>query len=222
MKRLLTILSALCIVAGSDIAQSDALRMVDSFERVPCSHIRSSLDEFLLEISQETSVNGLVVIGGQDFTSAVNRRALVENHFFNVRKFPKDRITFARDLRLPEYKVELWKAPASKDPPSEYERNWSYTVPSGTRPFIVYRGGFNASECHYPTGTNVLLDYMNANPGSRGNVVIRCNDTRCFQEQKRLVLEELPASEKELKARIRFFYVPIRSEYFTTEFWLFP
>ncbi|HQU92178.1 MAG TPA: hypothetical protein PLK77_07765 [Pyrinomonadaceae bacterium] len=220
MKRLLTILFSLCILAGYDTAQSDALKMVDSFERVPCSHIRGSLDAFLLELSQDTSVEGLVVIGG-DFTSAVVRRALVENHF-NERKFPKDRIRFVRNPRLPKYKVEFWKAPVSKVLPAEYELNWSNAVQNVARPFIVYAGGNNDSECLYPTGTNVLLDYINANPGSRGNVVIRCNGARCFQEQRRLVLEELPASNKEVKARIRFFYVPIRSEYFTTEFWLLP
>lgn len=145
MQRFLTIVFFLYVLAGFAAAQSDALTMVDSFERVPCSHIRASLDAFLLELSQDKSVEGLVVIGG-DFTSAVVRRALVENHF-DTRKFPKDRIKFVRDPRLPTNKVEFWKASVSKTLPAEYEPNWSYGVPSGTKPFSVYTGGYNESEC---------------------------------------------------------------------------
>jgi hypothetical protein len=177
---------------------------------------------FLIELSEAPDSVGFVVLGDDNgFSKAVKRRSLIENQF-NFRNVDMSRIRFVSRSGLPEFGVELWKVRAADDLPFPFNPKWEYDVSNGTKPFVVYYGGYNESECYFPIGGQILSDYLKANPGSRGNVVIRCNGASCFTELKKMILDDIADGDKLLKPKIRFFYVPIRTEYFSTEFWLLP
>ena len=203
-------------------AQVNQSVQIDKFDRLPCSDIRGRLDLFLIELSEAPDSVGIVVLGDDTpFSKVLRRRRLIETQFM-FRNFNISRIRFVRRQGLPELGVELWKVPSSGDPPFSFDPKWEYAVSKGTKPFIVYDGGYNESECYFPIGGQILSEYLKSNPGSRGNVVIRCNGVRCFNEQKKMILEDIADSHKPLKFKIRFFYVPIQTDYFSTEFWLLP
>lgn len=215
--------SFLCfLIVTATVAQVEKPLKIDSFDRISCSDIRFRLDNFLSELFGDPNSVGIVVLGDdKGFSKAVKRRGLIENHF-NVRKFDMSRIHFVRKSGIPEWGVELWKSRGSTELPFTFASEWSYKVAEEKKPFIVYSGGYNASECYFPSGGHILSEYLKANPGSRGNVVIRCNRVKCLSEQKKMILDELGQERDLVKTRIRFFYVPIRTEYFGTELWLLP
>jgi hypothetical protein len=196
--------------------------MIDSFERVSCSEIRMHVDQFMAQIAADPNTVGVVALSDDDpFVLANNRRALLENHMLK-RRFNMTRIQFVRRTAIPSLAVQFWKAGDIKELAFDHTSHWNYRVEADTKPFIVYTDGFNESECLFPSGASVLKDYLLANPGSRGNIVIRCSSTRCYEEQKKMILNELSQTNAIPMSRIRFFYVPIASAYFENEYWLLP
>jgi hypothetical protein len=196
--------------------------MVDSFGRDSCSEIRMYVDRFMVQIAADPNTIGVVALSDEDpFVLANKRRGLLENHML-ARRFDMTRMTFVRRPAIPPFGVQFWKAGNLSELPFTYETDWDYRVEANTKPFIVYSDGFSESECLFPSGASVLKDYLAANPGSRGNIVIRCSSASCFEEQKKMILDELSQTHSIPTSRIRFFYVPIRSAYFQNEYWLLP
>lgn len=216
-------ISCVLIFAVSIAAQDTRPELLDKFDRVPCSDMRGRVDLFMFELSQDPDVLGFVVLSDDvAFTKALSRRGLFENHF-EARKFDMSRVRFVRKPGLSEFGVEFWKVPRSGDLPFAHNSTWDHVVSKGRAPFVAYTRAFNESECLFPPGAGILREFLIANPGSRGNIVIRCNGKRCLREQKQLILSELAEDDDVRSSRIRFFYVPVRDVFsFKIEYWLLP
>ena len=197
-------------------------KLIDKFERLPCSDLRGRTDNLLATLSQNGDLVGYVVVSDDNaFHNAVARRALFQNHIF-TRGFDSARIRYVRRSGLGKDGVEFWIVPSNVSAPFEYKGEWDYQLPEGARSFKIYEGGFNESECLYPSGTDILLNYLKANPGSRGNVVIHSNGRGQFAEIKESVENEVRETDSLALGRFRYFYAPIKSIYFKTEFWVLP
>lgn len=216
------LIATILLVVASLFSQVDKAVLFDRFDRLSCSDIRGRIDGFLAELSKNPAAIGVVVVGDDgDFSKSLLRRGLVETQA-SFRNFPLTRLHFVRKAGLPEYGVEFWKASRNADLPFSVNSDWSFNVPDTARPLVVYSSGFNESECYFPKGGGIIAEYLRANPGSRSNVVIRCNGRQCLNQQKMLILDEIPKKDDDLKRRIRFFHVPIRTDLYSNEFWLLP
>ena len=170
---------------------------------------------------KKNTIGYVVVSDDIDFHKAMLQRSLFESHI-GLRNFDRARIRYVRRPGLGQFGVEFWTVPSDASAPFEYTNGWNYGLPENTKPFIVYSGGFNESECLFPSGADILLDYMKSNPGSRGNVVVHSNGLRQFREIKENLDSEIRGTDPSAVNRVRYFYVPIKSIYFTTEFWILP
>ena len=197
-------------------------KLIDKFDRLPCSDLRGRTDNFLAILAEENDSVGFVVVSDDvDFHKAVLRRSLFENHIV-VRNFDPARIRYVRRAGLGEFGTEFWTVPSEMAAPFEHASEWNYKLPENAKPFIVYSGGFHESECVFPTGADILLNYLKANPGSHGNVVIRSNGRKRFAEIKASLESEIAETNPSTRTRIKYFYVPIKTNYYQNEFWILP
>lgn len=192
------------------------------FERVRCSVLRGQLDNFLMELAKNTKLHGVVVFSNElDLIAGIRDRAPIEGQF-ESRKFDPTRLHFVRKIGMPPPRVELWQVANISDLPFNYEPEWNYRVEPETKPFIVYTNHWHDSECHFPTGVEIISRFLRSNSGSRGNIVIRCKDAGCFSQTRKSIQRELETIDNGLVSRVRFFHKRIKSPYFSTEFWLLP
>lgn len=218
MKRLFPPFLLLCFAAVA-FAQNPAQTLVDEFERLPCSDLRGRLDNFLLEVSADPSLVGIVALSSDaNYLDVFRRRRLIENQVI-WRNFDRDRIVFVRRHGLSRFDTELWKVPRDSKLPFEYESNWPYTLPKPVKPFVLIADGFDESECSPPAHAEFVSEFLKANPKSRSNIVIRSN-RKVFQELQRDFVKDLTMRYGISRNRFRFYYVPIRSIFFSYEFWI--
>ena len=63
--------------------------------------------------------------------------------------------------------------------------------------------------------------FLDANPAARSNIVIRCKGQRCFSDRRKEVRDAFSKAGVS-KRKLRYFYVPIRDEYYRIEYWILP
>lgn len=218
MRSLLLLFTFLLFVPGH-FGQDAEPVLLDSFDRIACSDLTARLDRFLVNLANDPASTGYVALSSEaDYLKVFRRRRLVDNYVL-YRRFDRDRIVFVRRKRLPENGIELWKVQKGSKLPFEFQAGWPYALPQRTKPFILIAGGRDESECSPPSDIEFISQFLKANPRSRSNIVIRCNERDCFRQRKREIIKEL-ATYRVPRARLRFFYLPTNSDYYSHEYWI--
>jgi hypothetical protein len=149
----------------------------------------------------------------------VRRRQMIENHIF-WRNFDPKRVLFVRRHGIGSNELEFWKVDKDSGLAFDYSSEWTYKLPERSEPFVLVTGGFDASECPPARDGELVARFMRANPHSRVNIVIRCRGRNCFREMQRQFTKDLVVRNGLSRLRLKFYYVPINSEYYVYEFWV--
>ncbi len=204
---------------SSALGQEPGATWVAGIDKVPCSIFRSTLDDFLVALSQEPATVGYVVLSDEaNYLQVVRRRQMIENHIF-WRNFDPKRVIFVRRHGLTDLELEFWKVDRDSKLNFNYVSDWTYELPERSKPFVLVTGGFDASECPPARDGELVARFLKANPRSRINIVIRCGGGHCFRESKTNITEELVGNGVS-RSRLRFYYVPIETGYYTYEYWI--
>ena len=220
MKPLL-VFELLLLISTVSFGQAGEATLVDKFNKIGCSDFRGRVDSFMADLADNPTTTGYVVLSGEQtyLDVFVGRRRLVESQFV-LRNFDNNRIVFVRRAGLPNFETELWKVEKGGKLPFDYEANWPLALPRKSKPFVLITVGFDESECPPMHESELVARFLKANPHSRTNIVIRCRGRNCFRDVKRVFKEELVTENGVSQSRVKFYYIPIDSEYFTSEFWI--
>lgn len=213
---LLLVIFSSCFVHGQD----DVARLIDRYERIPCSDFRGRTDSFIAEIASHPTATGYVALSASgDNLTVFRRRKMIEEQLA-LRNLDKNRVVFVRRKELQPLQVELWVATAGVKLPFDFDQVWSYTLAPRTRPFVLVSGGFDESECPPARDPEFVAQFLKANPRARSNIVIRCNKRNCFREMRKRFIEVLVVQNGVSGRRLKFFHTPSDSIYYAYEFWI--
>ena len=200
--------------------QDGVARLVDRYERIPCSDFRGRTDSFIAEIASNPSATGYVALSANgDYLSVFHRRKMIEEQLA-WRNFEKKRVVFVRRTELKPLEVELWIRTSGAKLPFDFDSTWSYELPRGNRPFVLVTGGFDESECPPARDAEFVAEFLRANPHARSNVVISCSGRNCFRRMQEKFTRDLVSRNGISRKRLKFFYTPIKSIYYGYEFWI--
>ena len=220
MKSLL-VFELLLLISTVSFGQAGEATLVDKFDEIGCSVFRGRVDSFMAELAANPATTGYVVLSGeQNYLDVfVGRRRLVESQFV-LRNFDSKRIVFVRRAGLAKFGTELWKVGKGGKLPFDYEADWPLALPRNSKPFVLITAGFDESECPPMHESELVARFLKANPHLRTNIVIRCRSRNRFRDLKEIVIKELVTENGVSQSRLKVYYMPIDSDYFTSEFWI--
>lgn len=218
--KLVILLLLVFFFLGTGFGQEKGSTLLNRFDKIPCSVFRGALDDFLVALSEDPTATGYVVLSDDaNYLEVVQRRQMIENHIFS-RNFDPKRVVFVRRPGMGRFELEFWKLDTDSQLGFSYASDWSYMLPDRSKPFVLLTGGFDASECPEARDRELVAKFLKANPRSKVNVVIRCRGRNCFRETQRAFTDDLVVRNGLSRSRMRFFYVPIDSDYYAYEFWI--
>ncbi len=218
MKGLLPVL-LLAFFAATANGQNALPTLVDKFGLVPCSDLRNRLDNLMFELADDPSMTAIIALSDDaPYLDVLRRRRLLENQII-FRNFDRSRIVFVRRHGLTKVDTELWKVAPHSKLPFEYSSSWPYTLERSVKPFVLIADGFNESECAPPAHTEFVSAFLKANPNSRINIVIK-SERKVFRELQRYFAKDLSDRHGISRNRFKFYYVPLKSMFFSYEIWI--
>lgn len=191
---------------------------VDEFGRISCDDYLARIDNFYVQLNNNPTVQGLMIVSGDPkyFRNKIDYELNFEGAI-RGRKFDPDRVTIARGKKSDELKIQFWIVPAGANPP-EFERTErDLKLPPGTKPFVLHDD--LEQICWTPTFAKVYKEILDANPRSRGNVVVFAASKRAYAKGVR----EAKANLKGISpSRLRFFRSRTGSTDPYAEYWIVP
>ena len=219
MKAQKILLILICLFAVSQISfAQDKPRavLVDEFDNISCDDFLARADNLFIELQNEPNSQGYVVIYGKN--ESLPKKIAYElwtNGAIKFRNFDGNRITKVRGAETKNIKVQFWKVPAGAEKPNFNEAKWNFTFQPKTKPFVFHDD--LEQICSSDSFEKIFAEYLNANPQSRGHIVIYGKSPKEFERQKRQtqkLLKNIPSH------RLRYFF--IKTDYSNTEYWLVP
>lgn len=204
-------------VVGQEVRKAT---LIDEFFNVHCDEYLARADNFLISLSNEPNSRGYAVISG---SSPLRRRLAYElwlNDVVTTRKFDLRRIIFVRGSETESAGVRFWLVPTGTEPPKFEERKWNFVFPPKTKPYIFWSE--MEQICWSSNFASPYKEYLDANQGSRGHVVIYAGSRRNYRKTLKETQEKLKSIPSK---RIRFFYVWDNSMLHDSsyaEYWLVP
>jgi hypothetical protein len=190
--------------------------LIDEFGRITCDDFLARADNFTLALKNNPTAMGYAVIAG------VNERPMTKlayelllNGAINTYSLDPDRIKLVRAQESGVFKMSLWLVPAGVEKPRFKETGWNLVLPPGTKPFIVHDD--MEQICSTKGFEKVIMEFLEANPGARSNILLNERSAAKFEKEKTVILRRFP---KEFRGRIRFFYA--KNDLGTREYWLVP
>lgn len=190
--------------------------LVDEFSAIGCEDFLSRINNFYIQLQNDPNSQGYAVISGDN--SYLRRKLAYELWLNGAVKFLKrdgNRIIKVRSKETSEIKIQLWIVPASAEKPDFDEAIWDFKFPPKTKPFI-FHDSFEQI-CSSVFFENVFVEYLEANPSSRGHIVIYDKSPETYRKEKEKIqklLFQIPQNQ------LKFFY--IKKDHSNIEFWLVP
>ena len=221
-KEFLTLL--ILLVAGRFCFGQDSspkAQLVDRFSTLKCGEWRGRLDSFFIELHDNPSLTGYAVIssGKNSFKKGLAYENIIQGHA-EIRKFDSKSFNIIRVDKEPA-EVEFWKVSPGAEKPTFAPSQWSIVLASGTKPF-EFGSTYNYPDCHN-FSARLYADYLLANPGARGNIVVYYNSIGEGEKEGKFWLQIMTEDFKIPRNRFRFFYRKSKDPAFPgIEFWLVP
>lgn len=188
-------------------------KLVNELSYEPCERIRSSLDNLMRDLLDESESKGYIVISGDKSLETVNAKEWVDGQF-KYRKFDEERWVTVKDENSKEYKIQMWKVPKGAEMPFSFKREFDYSL-SLRKPLLFY--GLEEGNCPEADHYKMFCDFLRANPNLRGNVVVYEKTLNQFRKIKRELLKKSISISPN---RLRFF--SRKSSYSFFQLWLIP
>jgi hypothetical protein len=199
--------------------------LVDEFGKVNYSNLRYSFDQFWTEIQKTPNSKGYIVIYG-DKNEPLSKyyREVWLKEFISFRNFPASQLVFLYGEDKEELKTQFWIAPLGADRPTFAEDDWNYKLPKTIKPTVIHQTLELAEYGPEPLNLEFYIEFyskfLNANPDSRGHLVIYDKSTKGFNEARQPLFEQLVKKNKVRQNQLKFFYV--KSKKSGIEFWFVP
>jgi hypothetical protein len=227
---LLFVVGSIAIVslsAGSVIAQPSEAKLFLEFETFACSEFRSLTDMFMAELAKDPKAIGYVVNTSPNDRLEVRvfREELIRSQI-ELRNFDRSRIVFERGDSDKSFLTQFWKAPDRENAPAIEHPNNSLTLSLVSKPrLLISHTFYNDSECPDLNYPRVFARFLEANPGSRGNLVVYGRSAREARGRERKTIQILTSQYGIAQKRIRVFtkiepYDPIQPK--GIEYWYLP
>lgn len=199
--------------------------LIDELERTNCEILMGRLDSFFLDLQQKANYRGYAVIKGD--ASNMRTNLVYEGMiraYTNFRKFDQSRLSIVRGKLGNKFKIEFWQIPTGVDHKFE-TADWSLIVPKPTKPFRFYDTTGEFEGCPGASSTTYFAEYLLANPGSKGNIVIRGKSPKIIEREESEVLNDLVENSKIPRKRLKIFRILDRNtgwDWATSEYWFVP
>jgi len=209
MKSKLIVLLCFAVMFATGIdAQNDSKAILrDEHSSLPCDDLIGRLDMFFYELSKDASSTGLVVISTSNEKKwwAVFREYLIDAHARD-RNFKPNRIKYVRTIESDEFMVQLWQIPLGVAEPAVQNVDITYKLPPVIKPFRLgveypYADGICPEVEDFP----IFAQFMNGNPGSRGNIVVRDRTVERARRRAEKIRRDFLRQYGIPSSRLRFF-----------------
>jgi len=205
----------------SSSAQNAKPVLIDEFGNIPCDDYLARVDNFYISLGSDPTAHGYAVISGFPYL----RRRLAYDLWLDgavwSRRFDPDRITKIRGKEIGDIRMQFWLVPGGAEPPKFDPSAWNFTFAEKSKPFVFHSE--MEQICSSPTFTRPYKEYIDANLGSRGHVVIYAASQRSFRKTLQEAKERLKGIPGK---RLRYFFVRIDGSPYGdnsyADYWLVP
>ena len=195
--------------------------LIDEFPAVPCDEFSARTDNFLIELHNNSDSQGYAVISGsnKDLRRMVGYELLTKGTIA-LRNFDKNRIVLVRGEEAENFQIQFWRVPPGAEKPDFKETKWNFVFPPEAKP-LIFHDDVSDGVCPTVPFEMAYTEYLNANPQSRGHIVIYTKSLKKYNKFKReaqILLKNIPFNH------LRFFRVKKEhsNNYATIEYWLVP
>ena len=165
---LITLLASFQICFGQEKPKAI---LVDEFSKIECDDFLSRIDNFHIQLKNDSTSQGYAVISGDNSNLRVKLAyELWINGAIKTMKYDGNRIVKVRSKEIGEPKMQLWIVPSGVEKPDFKEITWNFVFPPKTKPFI-FHDDFEQI-CSSVAFEKIFTEYLMANPNSRGHIVI--------------------------------------------------
>ena len=149
--------------------------LLDEFGVLGCEDWLARLDLYFNELRGDPTSSGWIVISGppDKKQTILFRQSFIDQHA-KWRGFDISRVHFARAKTDREFVNQLWRIPPGARPPDVAGGEMSLFIDSNVKPFMMgEKLKFGDLICPNPDEAEVFAKFLNANPGARGNLVVK-------------------------------------------------
>lgn len=203
---------------------------VDEFSAdVSCEDVLARLDHFFVTLRNEPAATGLIAVYGKGENPAGVKGGKVGGHTLTILSrlgqggFDAGRVDVIRGEADGESRIEFWLVPAGATPPAVNGVRWSYVLPPHTKPFLLGTEFSDGVGGCYGDSPFLYAEFLKANPGMRGNMVIGASSAAAYRRRVREKLDEL-AGMGVARKRLKTFFVRVKPNLMreSVEYWLLP
>jgi len=203
---------------------------VDEFAAsVNCEDVMARLDYFFITLQNEPAATGLIAVYRKGENPAGVKRDKIGGHTLTIlsrlapRRFDPGRVDVIHGESNEKPSIEFWLVPAGATPPPVNGVRWSYGLPRLTKPFLLgteFSDGVGGCNGDSPF---LYAEFLKANPGMRGNMVIGASSAAAYRRRAREKLNEL-AEMGVARQRLKTFFVRVKPNLLqeSVEHWLLP
>jgi hypothetical protein len=214
---------------AQDAAEPRPAKVDELAAGVNCEEVLARLDHFFVALNNDPSANGLIAIYGRGRNSAGVRGDKVGGHTLTILarlelgRFDAGRVEVFRGESDGEPRIEFWLVPAGAAPPAVNGARWSYALPRQAEPFLLgteFSDGVGGCGGDSP---QLYAEFLKANPGMRGNVVIGASSAAAYRRRAKEKLDQL-AGMGVARKRLKTFFVRVKPNRLqeSVEYWLLP
>jgi hypothetical protein len=195
--------------------------LIDEFGRISCDEYLSRVDNFLVALANDPTSRGVVVVQGD---APLRRRLAYElwlGGALRMRGFDASRIRQLRGPDTGDVHVRLWLVQFGAEEPVAPATAWDFSFSLREKPYVFHSEMEHI--CSSPNFAAPYKEYLDANAGSRGHVVIYTSSGRSFRRALRTAKAQLGNIRAE---KLRYFHVRVspteNGDYSYAEYWLVP
>ena len=192
--------------------------MVDQFGKIGCDDYLARIDNFYQFYLKNPASHGFVIILGDN--RYLNKKLAYElmwDGAMEQRAYDPSLVTKIRGKESGDLNIQFWFVPTGAPNPQLEPETWNFKLSTNTKPFILHSD--MEQICSTPTFGRVYKEYLDANPGAHGNIVIFGNSEKAYKKglsEAKRTLNNVPAN------RIKFFFSYIDDSYPYAEYWIVP
>jgi len=220
----------MCLFAQDvEIPNPGSPLVVDEFAQLPCDEFLGRMDNFFYQIEKipekSAEMIGIAFISidpKQKYKSVIAQQTM--ENYIRLRRFPKDKIKIVRTNTDQDLYFRFWIWASDAALPDFGKIDDSLVFPSDlAKPFLLTTE--DEFEACPDDRSQPFSDFLKANPGSRGNIVIRKSSTRAAAKMMKDLSKSMTEKYKISRDRLRFFLVkpdPNSPNLPTIEYWYLP
>jgi hypothetical protein len=196
---------------------------------VNCEDVLARLDHFFVTLRNDPAATGLVAVYGKGENPAGVKGGKAGGHTLTILSrlalggLDTGRVEVIRGEADGESRIEFWLVPAGAIPPAIDGVRWSYKLPGQAKPFLLGTEFSDGVGGCYGDSPFLYAEFLKANPGMRGNMVIGESSAAAYRRRAREKLDEL-AGMGVARRRLKTFFVRVKPNLLqeSVEYWLLP